>query len=326
MALTDLQLNDEALVIKNETVPGANTATRVATMLKDIIDNKINDDKISTDTAFAANSDDLVPSQKATKAFVIGSIPGSLPPSGLAGSGGGDLTGSYPNPSVKANIMKTGAVQEVTAAKVFFENTLIVRESSGLDSELALNYQSGAVLTGVVTFPDIDTLPSATVQYVETLPTSLPPSGAAGGVLTGTYPASLGLANNAVTTVTIADANVTKAKLASTVLPKRYIALISQDNAVAAGVPQATVIFSEFTGAITFSKVGTGDYRVTSAGSEFTVGKTIAKIYKGTYSTPVSFFGASFVSPLCNIQTFNLTGVPTDGLLLNTLLEIEVYS
>ena len=42
MPLTDIALNSEALVIKNETVVRANTAVRVGTMLQDIITNKIN--------------------------------------------------------------------------------------------------------------------------------------------------------------------------------------------------------------------------------------------------------------------------------------------
>ena len=44
--LTDNQLTTEANVIKNETASNANTATRVGTMLNDVIDSKINNDKI----------------------------------------------------------------------------------------------------------------------------------------------------------------------------------------------------------------------------------------------------------------------------------------
>jgi hypothetical protein len=68
MALTDSQLTAEALVIKNETATGANTATRVGTMLTDLIDNKINNDKIST-SIYLGSSDALVPSQNAVKAY-----------------------------------------------------------------------------------------------------------------------------------------------------------------------------------------------------------------------------------------------------------------
>lgn len=74
MALTDAQLITEAGVIRNETASGANTANRVGGMLEDIINNKINDDKISIDGTFAANLDTLVPSQKATKTYVANQV------------------------------------------------------------------------------------------------------------------------------------------------------------------------------------------------------------------------------------------------------------
>jgi hypothetical protein len=70
MALTDAQLLAQASVIKTETVAGANTANRVGLMLEDIVDNKINDDKIDVDGTLAANSDLFVASQKATKTYV----------------------------------------------------------------------------------------------------------------------------------------------------------------------------------------------------------------------------------------------------------------
>ncbi len=74
MPLTDGQLNTEAGVIKDETTANANTATRVGTMLENIIDNKINSDKIDDDPTLAADSPTLVPSQAAVKAYVDGSV------------------------------------------------------------------------------------------------------------------------------------------------------------------------------------------------------------------------------------------------------------
>jgi hypothetical protein len=47
---TDAQLTTDANVIKNETAPGANTATRVGNMLVDAIDSKVNIDKIASPT------------------------------------------------------------------------------------------------------------------------------------------------------------------------------------------------------------------------------------------------------------------------------------
>lgn len=68
----DTQLIVTADVIKNETIPNANTATRVGDMLNDIIDSKINNDKIDVDGTLTANSDAKVASQKAIKTYVDG--------------------------------------------------------------------------------------------------------------------------------------------------------------------------------------------------------------------------------------------------------------
>lgn len=70
MAKTDSQLITEANIIKNETTAGANTATRVGTMLDDIIENKINNDKIVT--TVGSGSDDNVPSDLAVETALSG--------------------------------------------------------------------------------------------------------------------------------------------------------------------------------------------------------------------------------------------------------------
>jgi hypothetical protein len=105
---TDSYLTTEANIIQNETATGANTALRVGTMLNDVIDSKINNDRVSDSTALG-NSATLVPSQNAVKTYVDTVLVGYLndrgnydptitsgyPTTGGSGSGGiieqGDL-------------------------------------------------------------------------------------------------------------------------------------------------------------------------------------------------------------------------------------------
>jgi hypothetical protein len=70
---TNSQLTTEAEVIQNETVMGANTASRVGEMFVDIIDSKINNDDIDTNTSLGT-SNTVVPSQNAVKTYVDNSI------------------------------------------------------------------------------------------------------------------------------------------------------------------------------------------------------------------------------------------------------------
>jgi len=83
--------------------------------------------------------------------LAAGVIPTSLPPNGTAG---GDLTGSYPNPTIN-----TGAVTSTKLADNSVTTAKIV-DASVTSSKLA---------AGII-------------------PTSLPPSGSAGGDLSGSYP------------------------------------------------------------------------------------------------------------------------------------------
>jgi len=78
---TDSQLQTEAGIITNETLIGANTAVRIGTMFNDTISSKINNDKISDDTALG-NDPTLVPSQNAVKTYVDAFATGLLTDNG----------------------------------------------------------------------------------------------------------------------------------------------------------------------------------------------------------------------------------------------------
>lgn len=102
----------------------------------------------------------------ATDAAAFGQIPTTLPPNGAAS---GDLTGTYPGPTLSG----TANVNTVIRANRL-DQMAVPQASINMNNQKLTNLTAGTVGSDSATFGQI--------------PTTLPPTGAAGSDLSGTYP------------------------------------------------------------------------------------------------------------------------------------------
>lgn len=225
------------------------------------------------------------------------SISGTLP----GGTAGGDLTGSYPNPTIANNAITSLKIADntVTTSKII-DGTIVnadINAAAGIGvSKLAAGTNGQVLLTnaGVPTW----TTPS------------FAPSGAAGGDLTGSYPNPT-VANDAITNIKVADNAITSSKIIDGTI-------VNTDINAAAGIG-VSKLAAGTNGQVLLTNAGVPTWTTPSFSPSGAAGGDLT----GTYPNPTLATGAgnNLVASINNAAT---TGtINTNRLSAAVVLETE---